>query len=444
MPASRGVGASPVFEPEKQESAVASTKHAEISRNTGVGTYVTAGFAAVDFHDFHRVELPRRLAAGVNEQLWWDVAGVAPIAVMLDDGSAYSYVAGPERVMIVPGVVEDAAVVLQMPLEAWRDYVYEFRTRFGLLYSHAVEFLRGDFDRWDEWEPAIRCMYSGRQIYNPAALDLRDLDGSPLDLARSFDLGDDPLRLAHFLRTTGFLVVRRAFSERLQEISAEVDRLAAEAREGELWSWWASEQSGRRFPYRLLYMAQRSRLIASLDDDPVVRFLIGLSGADVVPVPDRVEGHLAVLKPFGKGAVVSGFASLPWHKDCGLGGCPITCPGVQVGIQLDAANAASSQLWMLAGSAGKVCHDRPNAQQLEQLPVVALQTEAGDASVHLTCGLHAGPDPTGPNPRRTLYIPAYNPRTYDLVGHLQGYQQVIPGWGGGDIPNENELQQALY
>lgn len=413
-----------------------------VTRDTRVGTYAVAGYPAVDFEHFHRVELPRRLADGLDERVHWDVAGRPPIAIALEEGGAYSYVAGPQRVEIVPGVVDDADVVLEIPLEAWRDYVHEFRTRFGLLYSRAVNFVRGDFDAWDAWEPAIRCMYSGRPIYDPRALDFRDLDGSPLDLHRSFDRDDDPARIAHFLRTTGFVVVRRAFAERVQEIAAEVDRLRDEAREGEPWSWWASDQTGRRFPYRLLYMAQRSQLVASLDDDPVVRFLLGLTGAELVPVPDRVEGHLAVLKPFGKGAVVTGFATLPWHKDCGFGGCPVTCPAAQVGIQLDAANAQSSQLVMMAGSAGKICHDRPDAAALERLPVVALETEPGDATVHLTCALHAGPEPTGPNPRRTLYVPAYNPRTHSLIGPLQGYQQVIPGWGGGDIPNETELQAA--
>lgn len=417
---------------------------ATVATDTAIGTFAVAGFPAIDFEHFHRVELPRRLRDGVNAQVFWDVAGAAPIAVQIAGGSAYSYVAGRSGVEIVAGVVGDAEVVLEMPLVAWQDYVYEFRTRFGLLYSRAVEFVRGDFERWDVWEPAIRCMYSGRPIYNPATLNLVDLRGAALDLTRSFELDDAPAEMAHFLRTTGFIVIKRAFADRLAQIAAEVDRLRDEAREGELWSWWASRQDGQRFPYRLLYMAQRSPLIAALDHDPLVRGLIALSGADVVPVPDRVEGHLAVLKPFGKGVTVSGFATLPWHKDCGLGGCPITCPAAQVGIQLDAANVESSQLVMLAGSAGKVCHDRPSAEQLAALPVVALETEAGDATVHLTCTLHAGPEPSGPNPRRTLYIPFYNPRTYDLIGPLQGYQQVIPGWGGGEIPNEDELQEQLY
>jgi hypothetical protein len=411
----------------------------DIGHDTTVGTFQAAGYPSVDFDDFHRHELPRRLREGRNDEVAWDVAGAAPVAVQLPDGPAYSYVENRGRVQIVPGVVDDAEVVLEIPYQAWQDYVYEFRTRFGLLYSRAVRFVRGDFDAWDTWEPAIRCMYSGRPIYNPAALTFTNLDGTPMDLHRAFGLDDSPDEMSHFLRSTGFLVVKDAFAGRLQELSDEVDRLRDEAREGELWSWWASDETGRRFPFRLLYMALRSELIASLDDDPMVRFLIGLGHEDVVPVPDRVEGHLAVLKPFGKGANVTGFANLPWHKDCGLGGCPITCPAVQAGIQLDAANASSSQLVMMAGSHGKVCHDRPTEEQMAGLPIVALEAEPGDASVHMTCALHAGPEPTGPNPRRTLYVPFYSPRTHSLIGHLQGYQQVIPGWGEGDIATPEDV-----
>ena len=174
---------------------------ANVGTDTTVGTFEVAGHAALDFDDFHRHALPKRLEAGVNAQVAWDVAGRAPCAVQLPGGSAYSYIPRGDRVDIVPGVIDDAELVLEIPYTAWQDYVYEFRTRFGLLYSQAVNFVRGDFDTWDHWEPAIRCMYSGREIYNPKTLDFRDLDGSPLDLHRSFARDDAPELMSHFLRT---------------------------------------------------------------------------------------------------------------------------------------------------------------------------------------------------------------------------------------------------
>ena len=66
----------------------------EIARNTNFGTYRSQGLPAVDFDDFHRHELPARLAGGVNERVAWDVEGRAPISIALPDGRAYTYVCG--------------------------------------------------------------------------------------------------------------------------------------------------------------------------------------------------------------------------------------------------------------------------------------------------------------------------------------------------------------
>ena len=62
----------------------------------------------------------------------------------------------------------------------------DLRTRAGRLYSKAVKFVRGNFESWDAWDPAIRCLYSGRAIYDPERLEFLDRDGQPLDLHRRF------------------------------------------------------------------------------------------------------------------------------------------------------------------------------------------------------------------------------------------------------------------
>ena len=129
-----------------------------------IGNTAIAGFDTVDFDAFYREELPRRLKEGLNEKIAWDVAGLRPLSIGLPDGRAYSYVAAGERVEIVSGIADDAETVLEIDESAWQDYVNEFRTRFSLLYSGVVKFVRGSFDTWERWEPAIRCMYSGRSI----------------------------------------------------------------------------------------------------------------------------------------------------------------------------------------------------------------------------------------------------------------------------------------
>lgn len=423
----------------------ASERTSAIGRDTTFGTYRGAGLPWVDFDEFHQTELPRRLAEGVNEQVAWDVAGKPPISIGLPDGRFYSYRWRDGEVRVEPGVADDARTVLEIvDHESWLDYLYEYRTRFGLLYSHAVRFVRGTFETWDDWEPAIRCMYSGRPIYDPASIDFVDLAGNPLDLSRKFRVDEDPEEMSHFLRLTGYLLVKQAYEPAfIAELGRELDRVIDEAREGELSSWWASDAKGDRFPYRLTYLSDKSKTIAGLYDHPRTRELIALSREEVVPVPDRIEGILAVVKKEGLEDDASSFANLAYHTDCGFGACHTTCPCVLVGIQVDAAGPSSSQLHMMAGSWGKAYHNVPGDITPERYPLVPIQAEPGDATVHFGCGLHAGPPPTGPNRRRTIYVQHYNARAKELIGPYQGYNQIMPGYGQGDIPNIEEMRQKV-
>ncbi len=416
-----------------------------IGRDPTFGTYRWAGLPAVDFDAFHRDELPRRLANDLGEAVVRDVEGRAPIALGLADGRAYTYRCEGGEVRIEAGAAKDARTVLEIiDHESWLDYLHEYRTRYGLLYSGAVRFLRGDFETWDDWEPAIRCMYSGRPIYDPSRIELVDRHGVPLDLQRAFEPDDDPEEMSHFLRTAGFLVVRRAFEGRLiEELGAELDRVTRTAKEGELSSWWATDAKGDRFPYRLTYLSDQSEKIAALYDHPRTRALVALAKEEVVPVPDRIEGILAVVKKEGLREDASGFANLDYHADCGFGACHVTCPCVLVGIQLDRAGPRSSQLHMLAGSWGRTAHNVPGRIKPETHPVVAIEAEPGDATVHFGCGLHAGPPPTGRERRRTLYLQHYHPRAAELIGPYQGYNQIMPGYGEGDIPNIEEMREKV-
>ena len=74
---------------------------------------------------------------------------------------------------------------------------------------------------------------------------------------------------------------------------------------------------------------------------------------------------------------------------------------------------------------------------------VQVDRDVDDATVHFGCGLHAGPAPTGPNPRRTLYLQHYSPRAAELIGPYQGYNQIMPGYGAGDIPNIDEMREKV-
>ena len=398
-----------------------------VKRDVTIGTAKKLGLPPVDFKMMHEIVLPQRLRRGVSDNIAWDVKDTAPIAFQTPDGLSYSYVSQSNGVRIFPGVIDDAELVIELSSESWENYYYELRTRFGLLYEEAVRFVRGTFRQWDAWEPALRCLYSGTPIYDPYRLDLRDRDGSPLDLRKSFARDDDPEAMSHFLRTTGYLHVRSAFSvEEIARLSEETDRLRDISVEGDVFSRWAADSRGIKKVWDLHYMALQSELMNDLDSHAMIVFLNGLAKESLIPSYDRDNGTHAILREFTGGEDSGSNYSLGWHQDCGLGGCPITCPRVQIGIQLDAATPHSSQLYFLAGSAGRTCHDQFSEAEWVDMPVVTFETQPGDVTVHLGCGLHAAPQSKGKARRRTIYTRHQNPLAHTFLGPFQTFDQVIP------------------
>lgn len=412
-----------------------------VKRDTAVGDFSSWGLREWDFDDFHQRELPHRLAHGVSEQIAWDLVGAPPFCAALPDGRAYSYVVNGDRVDVIPGIDADAQCIIEFDERAWQNYVHELRTPSALVLSEAVRFVRGSMQEWDVWLPAIQCMYSGREIFDPSK-PLLDAHGEPLDLQRKFTLNDDHEEMSHFLRTAGFLIVKGAMVHRRDELAQEIDRIRDESKEGEIFSWWTNNlASGERFPYRLMYISERSQMVRSLmEQDATIAALVKLAKRDLVPLHDRGQGAMSVLKPFGHGAKLapSIAGNLGWHSDCGLGGCNIMCPSINIGIHLDAAGPDSSQLWAMAGTNGRTVHHR-TAMASDCPSAIPLDTDPGDITIHYSCSMHAGPPPVGPNQRRTLYLPFYGPETLKLLGPYQSFEQILPGFGTGQIPSLDEV-----
>jgi ectoine hydroxylase-related dioxygenase (phytanoyl-CoA dioxygenase family) len=391
-------------------------------------------FVPVDLDEHHR-RVATRAAAGddLARAAAADVAGQPPLTLRLTDGRAWSYVPGPERpsergtgpdaVAVVPGE-RDGATVALLDDDAWHQFVHELRTSYGLLYAGLVRLVTGGFDTFAHWEPALRALWHDRPIYDPASVaTFADVDGSPLDLACRFPTGTDDARLAHVLQQTGYLHVQGVFSpDEMATLRAEVERLTAEARPGDGTSWWAKDADGHEVCCRLIYTGPRSPAIAALSQDPRVLRLGALAGVPLRPSDDRLDGHSVVMKQPG---AVEGLADLPWHRDCGLGGHPVLCPGINLGIQLDAATPETGQLHVLPGSWAHSSHQvTPGAEAT--LPVVALTTEPGDCTVHLGHVLHAAPSPTGTGGgRRALYVTFVPDVAFEVVGQWQGYNDVI-------------------
>jgi len=384
------------------------------------------GFPALDFDDYHRRVLPARCVSEAGRAAARDLRGAAPIAFLLTDGRAYRLTPAADAIAVEP--VAEAPTIVELDPSAWSDFVHELHTAAGLLYGGRVRFVRGEPADLERWEPALRALFSGRPIFDPHGCDFRDPAGAPLDLHRRFRLHDSAEELRHFLGQTGYLLVGHVFApEEIAHIAAAVDRAQARARPGDGRSWWARRADGAPVLCRLVYLGLGLPEIAALSDDPRLRRLAALAGEPLRPTLDRSDGHSLVIK---NPAVAEGLSDLPWHRDCGLGGHPITCPAVNVGVQLDAATAETGRLLFLTGSWRGSCHRRD--LERPDLPVVAVDTEPGDCTVHLGDTLHAAPPPSGCGPgRRTLYVTFMPARAFDVIPPGQSYNDVIRARVGG-------------
>ena len=368
----------------------------------------------LDFDRFHRERVPDLLAT--NGALATATAGsLRPLAFRVPDGRAWTYAVGDEGLEVRPGD-DDAATVVALSEDDWSDFTNEIRTCFGLLYAGLVSFPRGSFEWLDRWEPALRALYAGRPPYDPATV-------ADLDIARSFAPDDELDELRAHLDEVGFLHVRGVFSRaEIDAVVDEVDRLQQAARTDDRNTWWARDRDGNDVCCRLIYAAQASPVIAAFVDDERLHRLGRLVGDDSVQTNDRLDGVSVVIK---HPSVVEGLSDLPWHRDCGLGGHPVLCPTVLIGIQLDPANAETGQLHFLAGS-HRTTGSPPAPGTEGDLPIVGIDAEPGDVTIHLGHVLHVAPPPEGGGAcRRTMYI-SYSPRRIlDEIPEGQGYNDVL-------------------
>jgi Phytanoyl-CoA dioxygenase (PhyH) len=370
-------------------------------------------FDSLDFDHFHRETVPRLAQANGPVAVRARSSATGPLGFRLPDGRAWTYSIDGDGVGVRPGD-EDAQTVVALSEADWCDFVNEARTCFGLLYAGLVSFPRGDFEALDRWEPVLRALFDGRPPYDPGQLE-------GLDLTRSFPL-DAVDEAGNFLRRAGFVHIRAVFDEtEVALVRSEVERMRTAARPTDGRSWWAKADTGADVCCRLIYATLSSDALADFVDDERFARLSALGGAKVQPAPDRLDGVSVVLK---SPAIVEGLSDLPWHRDCGLGGHPVMCPTVLIGVQLDAANAGSGQLRFLAGS--HLTTGSPPAPGDESLPIVGIDADPGDVTVHFGHVLHVAPPPESRGAgRRTIYVSYSNPAVFDVVPAGRGYNDVL-------------------
>jgi hypothetical protein len=344
-----------------------------------------------------------------------DLSSAGAVTFLVDD-DAITYAVERSTIRVDEGP-QRGDVVVRLSRQAWDDMVGQVRTVINLLLSGDLAFERGGFEQLADWDPLLRYLHAGIPPYDPARANFAGRD--PL-AAFTLDASDD--ELAAQLETMGYLHVKAVFdAHEMQVADREIQRLAEEARPGDDRSWWVTAEDGTSALCRLVYATLRSQVLAALENDPRVRRLGTLINPALRAAPDRMEGSAVLLKVPGN---TSGLSNIPWHQDCGMGGHAIMCPALTVGIQITGSDSSTGNLQVVPGSHGQAIHYRWE-QRLRGVPVVSIDTDPGDVTVHIQDLMHASPQPTGAGGRRTMYVTHYPPQLFDCVGPGEAYNDLV-------------------
>jgi hypothetical protein len=287
------------------------------------------------------------------------------------------------------------------------------------------------------WEPALRALYNGRPIYDADALDLRGLDGAPLDPAQAFQPDDDPEAMAHFLREVGYLFVKALFSpEEVASFREAAGELRNQARPGDQKSWWGKDEQGVEVLCRVIE-AGCIPALGRLPRDPRILELVALADTPMVPKPIGDRDSVAVL--WKNPGISEGLSDLPWHRDCGMGGHASMCPTLVGSIFLEANTEQSGPLRFLPGSWQK-SYRFADASDPRALPGVLIPAEAGDFTVHYGDGWHTAPPPRGSKgPFRSCVLVSFEREGAFNHRGERHYNDVLLGSEDGQVTNMTQV-----
>jgi hypothetical protein len=373
---------------------------------------IAQSFARHPFVAFHRVELPA-LVARHGHLVAADLRGAPALAFRTDADSAFTWIPSDDGVRVVEGDA-DAVTVVELSEATFSEFLDELLTASGAVRTGRALVTRGELTGWQRWEPAIQSLTSGREIYHAGVwTTLVDRAGEPLDLHRAFSVDDDVEAMRHFLAVAGYLHVQAVFTaDEIARFRAEVEHVQANTTPGDPFSWWSINSAGEEVVTRINYLGRHSEALQELSHDRRLAHFARLAGPDLRVCDDRLDGPMVFVK---NSNVVKGNGDLGWHVDDGIGGHPVMCPLIQAGIQLDHANAANGQLLVLAGSHRYTRHWYGWGEEGD-LPVVALETEPGDLTLHHGDTMHTTPPPTADGAgRRALYYKFAEPKTFEWI-----------------------------
>ena len=293
-------------------------------------------------------------------------------------------------ITVVEGGVDGAAVV-ELAQEQFSDWAQQLRTFSAMTSVGELRRSSGSDRQMAVWDALWIALLEGWPVVDHD-LSFVDRLGSPLDLARCFTPEDDPDDVAHFLREAGFLHLRGWLDPaQMAQVAEDMDGAIGQYSDGDDRSWWATLGDGTRQCVRMQHFLEHSPTTAAfLDSDRWDHLRATIAGPDrLVQAP--VEGNCieALVKPLG---VTAGVSDIPWHRDCNFGRHAYGCSSTTVGVSVTPGGETTGLLRVVAGS-HRFAMPPVSAYKHSYLPIVALPTEAGDVTVHLSCTLHEAMPP---------------------------------------------------
>jgi ectoine hydroxylase-related dioxygenase (phytanoyl-CoA dioxygenase family) len=274
-------------------------------------------------------------------------------------------------------------------------------------------------------------MYTGRPIFDPAAVDLRDRRGAPLDPLQAFRADSGREDMAHFLRTAGYLLVKGVFSpDEVEAFRAAAQTLRERAREGDRKSWWGRDARGESVLSRVLNAGDLP-LFRALHGDARIRRLVDLTDTLLVGGDPGAQDGVTVL--WKNPGMTEGLGDLPWHHDCGLGGHAAMCPTLVCSIFLGPNTPEAGALHFLPGS-WQSSVGFAEAGDADAPQGVIPPAEPGDLTLHYGDGKHAAPGPTGAGgPFRSCILLGFKPPGAHHHRGERHYNDVLLGSEDGQI-----------
>lgn len=367
--------------------------------------------------------------AGAVTDTLGGAAGAPSLGIRCGFEKSWTYRPAENEIKIAEGV-DQADVVLEIDEKNWTRLANRERTIPGLFYETSAQVTSGDYNDLMKWEVIFDHILFEDPLYTPQQAGSFNSRIAAGEIDRDFTLADVDDAAAS-MAEWGVARIRSVFTaQEIELIRNDIKATAQTITKDDPQVWWTEEEGEEPQLARINYLGERCQSIRNLHNHPGLKEIIQATCLDVVAMTNRMDAQFAVLKT-AKGEANT-LTNLPWHKDCGLGMHHYICPSCIIGIQLTPANKTSGQLQILAGSHRFANNPTTIAQLGGAAPVIGVETEVGDITIHSSHVLHCAPPAMDPTiGRETLYIQFYPPALKQKIAAGEGVNDLITKYDSG-------------